>query len=266
MPAEDNGASYPGGVRPFVMFVPGGITPANITYGPLLGVMGSEVRAEVKELEVYAEDTPTPDYGLDTEVEGIKRLADKAGQESVHLVGYSAGASCALAFAARYPERARSLALIEPAWIGNEGRTPEEIAYWAESDLTMALPPAERLGRFLRSLLRPGVEPPARPPGPPPPWMSNRPAGLKALDQAFRAYDLDSQSLRGFRKPVYLALGSLSNPMKFEREAERLSGMLPNIEVEVYEGRHHLDPPHMVEPERFARALRKLWTQTSSQA
>lgn len=265
MPAEDRGASYPGDVRPFVVFLPGVINPAKISYGPLLGVIGDEVRAAVKELEVYAEETtPPPDYGLDTEVEGIERLADEAGQESVHLVGYSAGASYALAFAAKYPERASSLALIEPAWIGNEGWTPEETAYWAEADVIMALPPAERMGRFLRMLLRPGVQPPPRPPGPPPPWMANRPAGLEAVHRSFRSSGLDFESLREFRKPVYLALGSLTNPIKIEREAQRMISMLPNVEVEVYEGRHHLDSPHMAEPERFARALRKLWRQTAS--
>lgn len=260
MSAEGRVDNHPAGVLPFVLFI-SGVTPAQIIYGPLLGVVGDEVQVSLKDLEVFGGDTPPPDYGFDAEVEGIKRVADKAGQESAHLVGFSAGASAALAFAAKYPERAGSLALIEPPWIGNEGLTPEEAAFWAESDDAMSLPPPERMGRFFRMLLRPGVEPPARPPGPPPPWMANRPAGLKALNHYFRSHALDSESLHDFRNPVYMARGALSNPA-WERIAERLSGMLPNIEVEVYEERHHLDPPHLAEPERFARALRKLWART----
>jgi hypothetical protein len=29
--------------------------------------------------------------------------------------------------------------------------------------------------------------------------------------------------------------------------------------LEVYEGRHHFDPPHRIEPERLAARLRELW-------
>lgn len=245
---------------PFVLFI-SGVTPAEIIYGPLLGVIKDEVRVELKDLEVFAKDAPPPDYVFDMEVEGIKRVADEAGQESLHLVGLSAGASAALAFAAKYPERALSLALIEPPWIGNQEWTSEEAAFWAEGDEIMALAPAEQMGRFFRMQLRPGVKPPQRPPGPPPPWMANRPAGLKALHNYFRSHALDTESLRHFRGPVYFARGALSNPA-WERIAERSSGMLPNIEVEVYEERHHLDAPHVAEPERFARALRGLWARS----
>jgi len=245
------------GGGPFVVFV-SSVTPAEIVYGPLLDVLGDDVRIQLKDLEVLAGDAPPPDYGLDAEVEGIKRVADEAGQESVHLVGFSAGASAALCFAARYPERAASLALVEPPFIGNEGRTSEEAAFWAEGDQAMAKPPAERMGAFLRMLLRPGVKPPERPSDPPPPWLLKQPAALAALHRSFGEYDLDLGSLRDFRAPVYVAIGSLSNPV-WERIAERLGDTSPNVEVEVYEGRHHLDAPHATEPERFAQALRKLW-------
>lgn len=263
MPAEVGMDDRPGDGRPFVMFV-AGMTPAEIIYGPLLGVIGEEVRAGLKDLEVFAGDAPPPDYGFDMEVEGIKRVADEAGEESFHLVGFSGGGSAGLAFAAKYPGRAASLALIEPAWIGNEGWTPEESAFWAEGDEAMSLPPPEQMGRFFRLVLGPGVEPPTRPTGPPPPWMANRPEGLKALHNYFRSHTLDPETLCAFRNPVYLARGALSDPA-WGRMAERLSGMLPNIEVEVYEERHHLDAPHVAEPERFARALRELWGARSVQ-
>lgn len=251
------------GANPFVLFVPG-LTPAKITYGPLLEVLGDDIQASLKELEVFAGDLPPSDYGFHREVEGIKRVADAAGQESIHLVGYSAGGSAVLAFAARYPARVKSLALIEPAWIGNEGWTPEEVAYWANADAIMAMPMSERMGRFLRFLLRPGVEPPPPPPGARPPWMIRQPAALEAIHWAFKAYKLEPDSLRTFRKPVYFALGSHSNPA-WERMAERLTRVLPTMKVEVYEGRHHLNSPHTAEPERFARALRELWARAEAE-
>jgi pimeloyl-ACP methyl ester carboxylesterase len=246
--------------RPSVLFVPGGILPAALSYGPLLGVFGDEIQAVVKDLEVYAGNTPPPNFGLGLEVEGITRAANDAGLRDFHLVGYSAGGASSLAFAAKHPERVRSLALIEPAWIGNEGLTLEEKADLAELDRVAALPPDKRMPAFLRWQMREGVDPPAQlqASGSPPPWMATRPAGIEALNRAFKTYPLDREAFRHFRQPVYFALGSLSRSF-YERTAQTLSEVFPNLEVETYEGRSHLDPPHRAEPERFAQALRDLW-------
>jgi len=87
--------------------------PADLSYGPLLAALGQEIRPILKDLEVYAAETPPPDYGLAMEVEAIRRVADEAGTDAVHLVGYSGGGAAALAFAARYP-RPRCEALAPP--------------------------------------------------------------------------------------------------------------------------------------------------------
>jgi pimeloyl-ACP methyl ester carboxylesterase len=243
-----------------IVFVPGGVMPAELSYGALLPVLGDRVRAVAKNLEVYAGDTPPRDYGLGLEVDGITRAADAAGFRDFHLVGYSAGGASSLAFAARYPDRLRSLALIEPAWIGNVGLSEEDRADLEELDRIVALPPDRSVPAFMRWQMRQGVEPPAllQSFASPPPWMAKRPAGLAAIAHAFHTYDLDRGPFRHFHRPVYYALGSLSNPY-YERAARTLADAFPDLEVEVYEGRSHLDPPHRAEPERFARALRILW-------
>jgi hydrogenase maturation protease len=97
--------------------------------------------------------------------------------------------------------------------------------------------------------------------------MDNQPGDVRPFDHSFESHVLDTESLRNFRNPAYFARGALSNPA-WERIAERLSGIFSNIEVAVYEGRHHLDAPHVAEPdvaepERFARALRKLWSRAT---
>ncbi len=129
----------------------------------------------------------------------------------------------------------------------------------------MALPPAELVPAFVRINLRPGVPPPPPPPGPAPEWMSNRPAGLKALMQAFKAFPLDLNRLRQFCGPVYLAIGSLTNAVE-ERKAQVLAGLFTDFRLEVYEGRHHFNPPQRAEPERFARALLELWQRAEAAA
>ena len=106
--------------RHAVVLLPGGVLPAEPAYAALLEVLGERVDAVVKDLEVYADDEPPPDYSLDTEVEGILREADAHGFDRFHLVGYSGGGASSLAFAAEHGERLLSLALLEPAWAGNE--------------------------------------------------------------------------------------------------------------------------------------------------
>ena len=128
--------------KPAVILVPGGITPAEIVYAPLLSVVGDQIRAYPKELEVYAADRPPANYGLELEVEGIRRVADAAGLERFHLVGYSAGGASSLAFTAKYPERLNSLALIEPAWIGDN--ITEDGQDWADMERLITLPPTCR--------------------------------------------------------------------------------------------------------------------------
>lgn len=122
--------------------------PAELSYDPLLSVIRDQIQPIVKDLEIYATDAPPADYGLELEVEGIRRAADSAGVKNFHLIGYSAGGAFCLAFTAKYPERLRSLALIGPAWIG--GFTPDDAADRAELDRVMTLPPQERMPAFIR--------------------------------------------------------------------------------------------------------------------
>jgi pimeloyl-ACP methyl ester carboxylesterase len=235
-----------------------------LAYGALLEALGDEVEAAAKELEVYAGEKPPPNYALEVEIEGILRAAGASGFDRFHLVGYSGGGASSLAFAARHPERLRSLALLEPAWAGNEGLDPAEEAVWQEFDRIMALPPQELMPAFVRANLGPGVKPPPPPPGPPPPWMANRPAGLYALIEAFKAGELDLGSLRQLEAPVYFALGGMSNPDHYAKIAERLSRIFPDFTLELFEERHHFDPPHRAEPDRLASSLRDMWARAET--
>jgi pimeloyl-ACP methyl ester carboxylesterase len=242
-----------------VILLPGGILPAELAYGALIDTLDNEVEAVAKDLELYAGDEQPGNYSLDDEVAGVIREADARGWERFHLVGYSGGGAAALAAAARHPDRPLSLALLEPAWAGNWDLSEAERAMWREFEKLDALTPDEFMAAFVRLELRPGVAPPAPAPGPPPPWMAKRPAGIRAFTRTFRTYDLDRESLRRFDRPVYYALGGLSNPDQYGEIAERLSRVFDDFTLEVFEERHHFDPPHRIEPERLAGSLRTLW-------
>jgi pimeloyl-ACP methyl ester carboxylesterase len=194
----------------------------------------------------------------------VLRAAQDVGFDRFHLVGYSGGGASSLAFAAKHPERLMSLALLEPAWMGNDDLGPEEQDLWREFERIAALPLAEVMSAFVAAQLAAGVEPPSPPPGPPPPWMARRPAGLRAFISTFTSSTLDLAALRAFRQPVYFALGGKSNPHYYARLAERARAIFPDFTLEVFDERHHFDPPHRIEPERTARALRALWARAAS--
>jgi len=248
-----------------VVLLPGGILPAQPAYGALLAELGDEVDARAKDLEMYAGETvPPPGYSLATEVEGIRRVADDAGFGTFHLVGYSAGGASSLAFASRHPDRLRSLTLMEPAWAGRSNQTPEEAAAFDRFRAIPTMAPDEIMPAFIRTQLAPGVDPPSPPQGPPPPWMPSRLKGIGGFLGAFDAFEPDFDTLRRFDRPVYFALGGRGNPDLYARMAKRLAGVFPDFTLDVFEERHHFDPPHRVEPTRIAAALRELWTRAES--
>ena len=127
-----------------------------------------------------------------------------------------------------------------------------------------SLPADEFMAGFVELQLAPGVEPPPRPEAPPPPWMARRPAGLRALIDAFDSGNLDLGALRAFDRPVYFALGGLSNPNYYGRMADRLAAIFRDFTLETFAERHHFDPPHRIEPERVAHSLLALWRRAES--
>jgi pimeloyl-ACP methyl ester carboxylesterase len=242
-----------------VILLPGAVLPAELAYGALIAALGPKVDAVAKDLEVYAPPEPPEDYSLETEIAGVLREVDARDWNRFHLVGYSGGGAASLAFVAARAERLASLALLEPAWAGNWDLSPAEKALWLEYERLEELPVEQFMPTFMRFGLKPGVPLPAPPPGDPPSWMAERPAGIRAFQRAFRRDDIDREALRRFDRPVYFALGALSNPDQYGEIAKRLSGVFPDFELEVFEERHHFDPPHRIEPERLANSLRRVW-------
>ena len=242
-----------------MLLLPGIVLPAEAAFGALIAALGPDVEAVAKDLEIYATPEPPQGYSLEVEIAGVLREADASGWERFHLVGYSGGGAVSLAFAATRPERLASLALLEPAWAGDWDLSPAERALRLEFERLEGLPAEQFMPTFMRLGLKPGVPLPPPPPGDPPPWMAKRPAGIRAISGAFRRSEIDREALRRFDRPVYFALGALSNPDQYEEIAKRLGGVFPDFELDVFAERHHFDPPHRIEPERLASALEALW-------
>lgn len=242
-------------MRP-VVFLPGILMPAPLRYAALLAVLGPDVPAHTKELEVYrGTTTPPTGYSLDAELDGLDRFIDGLTAEAVHLYGHSGGGAVALAYAARAPERVLTLALDEPATdFSDEDRAEVAAAVAFREDAA----DADLLGTFVRALIRSDLDPPPPPEGPPPPWMANRPDGIRAFVAALDDARVDHGVLRSLRAPVYYSVGDHSNE-RWLRIRDRLAATIPDFTAEVYEGLSHLNTSHIAEPERVAAALRALW-------
>ena len=242
------------------ILLPGGVLPAQLAYGALIEALEPNVQAITKDLEIYAGDEPPPDWSLDTEIDGVLREADARGWETFHLGGYSGGGAAALAFAAKHPERLLSLTLLEPAWAGTWDWSRAHAELWKKFEALETLPPEQFMPAFMRLGVKPDVVLPPPPEGPPPPWMAKRPAGIRAFLRIFKSYDLERERLVKFNRPVFFALGGLSNPDDYGEIASRLSRVFfPDFRLEVFPKRHHFDPPHRTEPERLAELLRGHW-------
>lgn len=80
-------------------------------------------------------------------------------------------------------------------------------------------------------------------------------------------YSLEVE-IEGVLREADAQLGALSSrrysgggaaSLAFAAARKRLSGVFPDFELEVFDDRHHFDPPHRIEPERLAISLKKLW-------
>ncbi|MET4619846.1 pimeloyl-ACP methyl ester carboxylesterase [Arthrobacter sp. 2762] len=246
-----------GAIRAF--FLPGSVLPAAPAYTDLIEALGPDVDAFAKDLDLYDADEPPPGWSLDTEVDGVLHEADAKQWDTFHLVGYSGGGAAALAFAAKHPERLLSLTLLEPAWAGDWDWSRAHTRFWEQLSALEPLPPEQFMPEFMRLSVRPDVVLAPPPAGDPPPWMAKRPAGIRAFLKDFRSYHLDRERLASFERPVLYVLGGMSNPDQYGDIADRLSTVFRDYRVEVFEERHHFDPPHRIEPGRLATVLREHW-------
>jgi pimeloyl-ACP methyl ester carboxylesterase len=252
------GASGESGSRPVVFA--GGWIPAPITYGPLISALGAEVRPVLTVMQAFLGDRLPDGYGISTEAAVIAAAADAAGADRFDLVGFSGGASAALAFAAVQPGRVRSLVLAEPAWIGM-GCGATDTAFLAAFDEILTLPADELLPAFQRALLAPGVTPPPLPPGLTPELVEFVTGRMRAAWPALRPATLDVARLADLSAPVYLPVGGRSTARMGE-VAQALAGVFSDAEVEVLAERHHFDLME-AEPDRLADGLRRLWARSS---
>jgi pimeloyl-ACP methyl ester carboxylesterase len=245
-----------------VIFLPGIIAPAAIRYGPLVERL-ADVDVVVRDLAVYDDDAPQPDFSIDTELVALTRAADDAELEKFHLYGHSGGGAVALAYAASLGDRIQSLAVDEPA---SDFTDDGDAVYgWPAFDEALLLPPAASTAAFMRLQVADDVVLPSPPSGDPPPWMAKRPAGIRAFVAALRRHRVERAQYASFARPVYFSRGSRTHP-RWEAMQARLAGLFPDFTGEVFQGLHHLNTSHQAEPDRVAATLKAFWLRSETPA
>lgn len=122
----------PGGLSGWVSWVP---------HAERLSERRRTIRVQPIHNELGSAGEPgDPDYTTDTERDSLRMTLDALGIESADFAGWSGGGRALIEFALAYPERVRTLTLIEPA------------AYWLLEELGEADPEVEHVNSFLHGL------------------------------------------------------------------------------------------------------------------
>jgi pimeloyl-ACP methyl ester carboxylesterase len=105
-----------------VVLVPGGLTGwvSLIPHAERLSTKWRTVRVQPIHNELGSAGRPgDPTYTAEIERESLRMTMDALRVESAHFAGWSAGGKALIEFALAYPERVRTLTLVEPAahWI-----------------------------------------------------------------------------------------------------------------------------------------------------
>lgn len=108
-----------------IVLVPGGLSGWRswIPHAERLATHRRVIRVQLRSIELAeASERHPDDYGPHTERDALLATVDALGLDRFDLVGWSYGGHVALAFALAYPERVRTLTVIEPpaAWVLRE--------------------------------------------------------------------------------------------------------------------------------------------------
>jgi pimeloyl-ACP methyl ester carboxylesterase len=194
--------------------------------------------------------SPGDPYGMQTEVDAV--IAAVAGSP-VHLFGFSAGGTVALASALALGDAVGSVTVLEPAFIGDDDWDTVEREWRARQLGFPALGPEERTAAFRQLLMRPGLPPP--PPRAPYLWGFQEGLLERMLvsETGFKSSDLAA-----IRAPVLAIRGGHSHP-RWEAVSRRLTEVCAGAREHVFPGLDHFTPPFREEPDALASVLLELW-------
>jgi pimeloyl-ACP methyl ester carboxylesterase len=243
---------------PPVVWVSPDTDPWGKATGEFARRLAPRVDMSLAELAVWGLDRAAR-YDMGVEVEAVRALADRAGWDGFHVFGFSAGGTVALATALAMPDRILSVAMLEPATIGDDAWHPAEAAWQAEMGRIRALPADERMDPFRRLLMRPGLEPPPSRRAGGGVWTAQD----DMLEDMIERTGFVSSDVAAFRGPVLIVIGGESSP-RWRLMADRLVEVMPDASVEEFPGLSHFTPPYREQPQAFEELMLGFWAAQES--
>ncbi len=249
---DDRGKGEP------IVLVPGGLTGwlSWIPHQERLAARYRVIRVQPIHNELGSAGQPgEPGYTAETERESLRMTLEHLGIGGAHFAGWSGGGRALIEFAFGYPERVRSLALVEPAahWILEElGERAEEVE--ANIAFVHGLMGAEvtedDLARFLEiaGFVQPGEEARAHPNWDR--WEGHRMALSWQGEQLDRS-GRNAEELSKIEQPTLLFKGTTTGKWE-KRVVDILGERLPNATVLELPGDHAC---HIQNIDRFLEEL-----------
>jgi pimeloyl-ACP methyl ester carboxylesterase len=229
-------------------------TPAERSVELVARVLDGRAEIVPKALEVWA-DGPLASYTLDEEVDAVRRVAEGRGWSRFHIVGFSAGATVALICARVMPSSVATIAVIEPATIGDDDWGSGEVDWRARMRAIFELSPPRRQIAFRRAVMHPDE---AVPPLPPPSSESFEQG--KLLESALATTGYASSDWAVLTQPLLVVTCGRSHP-RFAEVSARLAEVVPNASAATFPSLSHLESPQRHDPERLSALLVDLWSQ-----
>jgi pimeloyl-ACP methyl ester carboxylesterase len=183
-------------------------------------------------LALLSPDLDPDAWSIEMEVEGLAAITRSTPPSD--LVGYSGGAAIGLAFAASYPQRIRSLCLIEPPWIGNDIWSESERAFVQGFDRLVSLDSLACNLAFLE-LFAPGAN---LPPFDAPDVFAK---ALRLVWRGYRETSLDRASLSRVNLPALLPVAAGSTRRMAEQAGFLVETVFPKGSILNVEGSNHFD-------------------------
>jgi pimeloyl-ACP methyl ester carboxylesterase len=235
---DDRGEGEP------IVLAPGGLTGwlSWIPHQERLVLRHRVIRVQPIHNELGSAGRPgQPGYTAEVEREALRMTLDQLGLDRPNLVGWSGGGRAALEFATEYPERVRSLTLVEPAayWIleqlGEDDQVVDELNAFihpldgrevTEDDLAQFLEYAGFVANRTEARRHPNWER----------WVPHR------MALSWQGEDLDHPARRldelaRVSCPTLLFKGTVTADW-LRRVVDVLSGLLPHATVVELEGDH----------------------------
>jgi pimeloyl-ACP methyl ester carboxylesterase len=203
----------------------------------------SSTRTVVRVQPIHSElanrgELPPPGFDWKTERDSLLATIDDLGLERADFAGWSGGGRSLIEFAAAYPNRVRTLTLVEPAayWVLEQSGRDEVQDWDVEFSKRLAGRPVteEELVEFLGAAGMAGPVPLKDMPQWPV-WLQNRNALASDLVLAYP--DRKLEELRAFDRPVLLVYGDATEPW-LKAVPEILGETYPHARVLELPGNH----------------------------